>query len=105
MSGVAVCAMYGAIKVHEPGAVLLAMIVGMTLTHLGIIFRKLGEFYEVSSAVLESWKGQGKLTSKVLNASRPIRVNLADYYYVQKSTILVLYGVIVNAAITLLLGS
>ncbi|CAG7728682.1 unnamed protein product [Allacma fusca] len=78
MSGVSVFGTYGAIKVQGPRAIMLGMIAAVTLTHMSFIFRKLSEFYDVSYVVLESWKCQGKSLGKVLNASRPIRAEIAD---------------------------
>ncbi|CAG7720889.1 unnamed protein product [Allacma fusca] len=68
-----------------------------------IVMRQLSRFYDISKKLLNSWNGMS--SRMFLKSCRPLRVQVSDYYYVQKTTILVLMGVIINATITLLLSS
>ncbi|CAG7717449.1 unnamed protein product [Allacma fusca] len=103
VSAVAVFGFYGAVRIHGSRAVLMTMIGVMFSLHLSVMFRQLGKFYDISTEILNSWKGSS--SKKILKSCRPLRVQISDYYCVQKTTILVLMGVIINAAITLLLSS
>ncbi|CAG7728005.1 unnamed protein product [Allacma fusca] len=103
MSSIAVFAFYGAIRIHGTRALIMAIINIIICLHLSVIFRQLGKLHDSSTKMLNSWKG---ISSRmVLKSCRPLRVQVSDHYYVQKTTILVLMGVIINAAITLLLSS
>ena len=103
VSAVAVLGIYGAIKIPGPRAMSMGVVAGLVLLYFNTFFNSLARCNTASQRLLESWKGRDKYMRKFLRSCRPLSVHLANYYSVSQTTVLVLYGVIVNATITLLL--
>ncbi|CAG7817439.1 unnamed protein product [Allacma fusca] len=104
MGGLAVLSTYGAIKVHSPRAILMGFAAFTSLLYLSILFRRLGRFFEVSSEVLHSWQGQTHYMRAFLRSCKPLSVNIGNYYIAKKTTVLCMWGIIINMTINLLLS-
>ena len=99
----AVLGMYGTIKIPGPRAISMGVVVGVILLYFKTFFHTLANLHTASQRLLESRKGGDRYMRKFTRSCRPLSVYLGAYCYVGHTTVLVLYGVIVNATITLLL--
>ena len=105
ITAVAVLGTYGAIKIHGPRSLLMAGLAAAVSAHLARYFRIGGKLYSTSHEVLGSWNCGGKgLVKKFIRSCRPLSLHVGYFYEVRKTTVLVLFGVIINSTITLLVA-
>ena len=102
MGSAVVFSIYGGVKLDGGRAVLMTFVACTGLAYLSILFRRLGKFYELSVDLRKSWKGQDKLTERFILSSPPLQINIGNYYYVCKTTVVNLGGIIINSAINML---
>ena len=101
--GVAVLGMYGMIKIPGPRGISMGAIAGVVLLYFKTVYSTLANLHTASQRLLDSRKGGDRYMRKFTRSCRPLNVYLGSYYYIRHTTVLVVYGVIVNATITLLL--
>ena len=105
ITSVAVLGTYGAIKVHGPRSLLMAGLGTAVSAHLARYFRIGGKLYSTSNEVLGSWNYRGKgPVKKFIRSCRPLSLRVGYFYVVRRTTVLVLFGVIINSTITLLVA-
>ena len=82
----------------------MGLLAGAILVYFNTFYNSLARLRTVSQGLLVSWQGRDRYMRRFLRSCRPLSVQLGDYYYVSRTTVLVLFGVIVNATITILLA-
>ena len=81
----------------------MGVVAGIILLYFKTFFNTLANLHTASQRLLDSRKGRDRYMRKFIRSCKPLSVYLGGYYYVSHTTVLVLYGVIVNATITILL--
>ena len=99
----AILGMYGAIKTQGPRAFSMGVVAGIILLYFKTFFNTLASLHTASQRLLDSRKGADIYVRKFTHSCRPLSVYLGGYCFVEHTTVLVLFGVMVNATITLLL--
>ncbi len=102
---ISVIGIYGSIKVPGPRSIIMTVGATMSLMYLSLLFRRMGKLYEKSVEVLHSWKGErGKYIKKFVLGSKPIRVKIGFYYYVRKTTVIIIWSTVLNFSTNMLLS-
>lgn len=102
---IAIIGIYGSIKISGPRALIMAVGAGISLCYLSMIFRRLGKLYMTSHEVLHLWRGEkGRYIRRFIKSSQPIRVEIGNYYYVTKTTVIVIYYTVFNFTTNMLLS-
>ena len=96
--------MYGAIKMTGPKAISMGVVAGVILLYFMTFFNSLSKLHTASQRLLHGWKTGDRYVRKFTRSCRPLSVYVGGYYYISQTTVLVLYGIIVNVTITLLLA-
>ncbi|CAL8073172.1 unnamed protein product [Orchesella dallaii] len=105
--GIATCAVYGVIRLTGPRAVIMGFVALLSLTYLSILFRRMGLMFEESFNIKRIWLNSpstGKYARKVLQAQPELRIDVGNFYYVERSTVLTLLLVVFNFTVNLLIA-
>lgn len=104
---IGVLSIYGAIKVEGIQKRILALAAVGTISYLTTVYRNLGLLYEYSTQLKEEARissGHCKWMQKYIQSVQTFRVDVGEYYFVQKDTFLTIWDTILNGIITLLLS-
>jgi len=104
---VAVLGTFGAVKLSGPRAINMLGAATLSLLYLGMFFKKLGNIFVISEDVLRSWycgAGKNRRLRSFLKSSLPLRSDVGYYYYVTKTTVVVIWATVFNLTTNLLLS-
>ena len=98
----------GSVRADGSQALRMFLVTFLCLTILGTMWTGMGAVYETSMKVLWKWRRTTVLPSharKFLRSTRPIRVLIGDYFYVDGTMMLTLLSIITQNTFTLLLAT
>ncbi|CAL8073164.1 unnamed protein product [Orchesella dallaii] len=100
-------AIYGVIKLEGRQARIMGFAATFSILYLASLYRKLGLLYETSMKLRQEWQtspSSSKWMRKFIHSIPDFRVDVADFYFIRKTTVVNVIYTVLNGTITLLLA-
>lgn len=97
---------YGVIKLSGPRSIVMGFTAALSLLYLSTLFYKFGKLHELSGQVLENWRHSPTSTRwmrKYVRSVPTFKVDIGSFYYVQKTTVIMVMWTVLNNTVNLLL--
>lgn len=104
---VAILALYGVIKLEGRQARIMGFAATFSITYLAFLYRKLGLMYDASVKLRRAWlhaPQTPKWMRKWIKAVPDFRVDVGNFYFVQKTTVVNVLDCIFTTTISFLLA-
>lgn len=104
--GISTLAIYGVMKLGGRQGRIMGFAATFALLYLASLYRKLGLMYEHSVKLRQTcmYNGNSKWMQKYMRGVQVFRVDVGEYYFVHKTTVITILYTILNGTITLLLA-
>ncbi|CAG7730352.1 unnamed protein product, partial [Allacma fusca] len=99
---------YLAVRLSGARAVHQLVVAAFATSFLINIWENMGQTYEISSGVLQSWKdmeGSALWFKKYLRSVKPIRVFIGSFFYADRQIKLTIISIVLNQTLSLLLST
>ncbi|CAL8073168.1 unnamed protein product [Orchesella dallaii] len=104
---IAILALFGMMKLEGRQGRIMGFASSFCILYLASFYRKLGLLYETSTKMRQAWLASPSSTKwmrKLISSVQDFRVDVADFYFVRKTTVISVLYTILNGTITLLLA-
>jgi len=99
-------ALYGVIKLSGPRSLVMGCMATLALLYLWTIYRKFGQLHCMTEKLIDNWKNAPSSTKRIrkfVESVPALRIDIASFYYVNKTTVATVLETVLDNTITLLL--